>query len=163
MKHLVVIGFMGSGKSTFSSSLSCSLGLNVYSTDAMIAQQMQMPITKIFEVFGEDFFRTQETNLFKKIFQLTHRHIIDCGGGFGAYQEVDQLGKVIFLDLEFDEIVERMSHQEREKRPLFASLFKAKELFIQRRAIYLKKAQIILKQADQKSLIEIQKETERFS
>lgn len=158
MRHLVIIGFMGSGKSTLSSILASSLDLPIFSTDERIAQQMQMPIPKIFEIFGEDFFRLQEARIFKKMLWLDETHIVDCGGGFGAYQEVNQLGKVIFLDLEFGEILERMSKEEREKRPLFTSLSKAKELFVQRRAIYQKKAQIVLKRFDQNSLIEICKE-----
>lgn len=162
MRHLVIIGFMGSGKSTLSSRLSCSFGLPIYSTDEMITQHMQMPIAEIFKIFGEDVFRTQETEIFKRILQIDHPHIIDCGGGFGAYQKVEELGRVIFLDLEFDEILERMSEQERKKRPLFASLSKARELFIQRRAIYLKKAQLILNPLEENAFLKIQKEIEEM-
>lgn len=163
MNHLVIIGFMGSGKSVFSSMLSRSFDLPVFSTDETILMQMQMPISKIFEVFGEDFFRKEEAKTFEKILQLNNPHIIDCGGGFGAYQEVEQLGRVIFLDLEFEGILERMSEQERVKRPLFASLSKARELFIQRREIYLRRAQIVLKQSDENALMEIQKEITQIS
>lgn len=162
MRHLVIIGFMGSGKSTLSSMLSCSFGLPIYSTDEMITQHMQMPIAEIFKIFGEDFFRTQETEIFKRILQIDHPHIIDCGGGFGAYQKVEELGRVIFLDLKFDEILERMSEQERKKRPLFASLSKARELFIQRRAIYLKKAQLILNPLEESAFLKIQQEIEEM-
>lgn len=156
MKHLVIIGFMGSGKTTFASTLAHHFSIPLISTDQMIEEQVEMPISKIFKTFGEEFFRLQESEVFKTILQLKDSHIIDCGGGFGINQEVQELGRVIFLDLEFDEIVQRMNEGERKKRPLFASLFKARELFIQRRAIYEMKSNLILKRIDGGSLSQIQ-------
>ncbi len=145
MKHLILIGFMGSGKSSLASNLSRELLLPVFSTDLAISEQLQMSISDIFSHFGEEFFRAQESRIFAAIKQLEAVHIIDCGGGFGYYQEVNALGKVIFLDLEFEEILQRMNEDERSKRPLFGNEAKAKELFLQRREVYLAKADIRLK------------------
>lgn len=156
MKHLVIIGFMGSGKSAFSSVLAHRFSMPLISTDQIIEEQVRMPISEIFKTFGEEFFRLQESQVFRKVSQLRDPHIIDCGGGFGINQEVQELGRVIFLDLEFDEIVQRMNEEERKKRPLFSSFSKAKELFIQRRQIYEKKSTIILKRIDKNSLLQIQ-------
>ena len=144
MKHCLLIGFMGSGKSSLALNLSKEFSLPIFSTDLAISRQLQMPISDIFSHFGEEFFRAQESRIFAIIKQLEAVHIIDCGGGFGYYQEVNALGKVIFLDLEFEEILQRMNKNERSKRPLFSDEAKAKELFLQRREVYLAKADIRL-------------------
>lgn len=155
MKHLVLIGFMGSGKSTFSSILSQAFRLPVFSTDAEIIQDLQMPISQIFEVLGEDFFRKEEARVFEKILQLKHLHIIDCGGGFGFYQDVGRLGEVVFLDLSLDEIVQRLGQEEREKRPLFSSKQEVQRIFAERREGYLKNSRMILRKTNQDAVMEI--------
>lgn len=142
MKHLVLIGFMGSGKSSLALKISQLYSIPVFSTDSAIIEEMGMSISDIFKDYGEKFFRLKENKIFAKIRNLSSLHIIDCGGGFGAYQNVTSLGKVIFLDLEFEEIMQRMSLRERFKRPLFDNLQSAYQLFLQRRKLYAQRAEI---------------------
>lgn len=143
MTHIVLIGFMGSGKSTLASTLSLTFTLPIFSTDAVIENLNQMRIAKIFEIYGECFFRSQESKIFAQIQKLSKPHIIDCGGGFGIYQDVNSLGEVVFLDVEFDVIYSRLSILKNHNRPLFDH--NVKKLFYSRLEIYRAKADVILK------------------
>ena len=62
-----LIGFMGSGKTTVGRMLARILGRTFLDTDEMIVQDQQMPITQIFEKYGEPYFRDLETGLLRKL------------------------------------------------------------------------------------------------
>ena len=79
-KNIVLIGFMGSGKSSVAELLSKALGREVLSTDEMIEQREGKLIAEIFEQSGEDYFRDLERVVVKEI-SLREGTIIDCGGG----------------------------------------------------------------------------------
>lgn len=143
MKHVILIGFMGSGKSTLASLLSPRLNLPIFSTDLTIEKKIKMPISQIFKTFGEDFFRQEEDEVFFKIKALQTPYLIDCGGGFGAYQNVNELGVVVFLDIKINEIYKRLNVQEKAKRPLAHE--NLERLFKTRHQIYHQKADVILK------------------
>lgn len=140
--HLVLIGFMGSGKSTLAQRLASLFSLPIFSTDCRIENLMQMKIVDIFHQYGEEFFRAKEKEIFFEIANLSVPHIIDCGGGFGAYQDVEILGEVVFLDLPFDVISQRVI-QDAVCRPLFDD--RAKELYDLRAKTYSAKANVILR------------------
>lgn len=151
MSHLVIIGFMGSGKSRLSSLISHRFGVPVFSTDDEIIKSMQMSIAEIFERFGEEFFRLKENEIFDQIASLSGSYVVDCGGGFGIYQEVKALGEVVFLDVEFEVILERMDATERKKRPLMARV--SREMFDYRRAIYMEKANLTLQEVREEDFV----------
>ena len=55
--NIVLIGFMGSGKSTISGCLSQMLGMETVEMDQIISRREGMSISEIFEVHGEEYFR----------------------------------------------------------------------------------------------------------
>lgn len=57
MSNIILIGFMGVGKSTISIRLSQLLGMESVEIDAVIVEQVGIPITEIFSEYGEDYFR----------------------------------------------------------------------------------------------------------
>ena len=61
--NIVLIGFMGTGKSTISEFLKNSFAMEVIEMDQIIAEREGMTISDIFEVYGEQYFRNLETNL----------------------------------------------------------------------------------------------------
>ncbi|WP_158654378.1 shikimate kinase [Helicobacter pametensis] len=140
---MVLIGFMGSGKSTLSMRLSLTLGIPLISTDKMIEEMMQRSIPEIFDGFGEEVFRLKESEVFTKLCSLQIPHIIDCGGGFGAYQDVKKLGEVVFLNFRLEEILARLDQDEYSKRPLLHQS-DLKELFHKRSKLYMQKADCVL-------------------
>ena len=66
MNHIILIGFMGAGKTTIGSALSNQLGMEFIDTDNRIEELEQMTIMDIFEKKGEQYFRQLETNVLKE-------------------------------------------------------------------------------------------------
>ncbi len=80
MKNIVLVGFMGSGKSLTSNKLARSLKRTIVSTDKLIEEREGRTITDIFQNSGEPYFRNLEKEI---VGEVSRRDgvIIDCGGG----------------------------------------------------------------------------------
>ena len=74
MKNIILIGFMGSGKSTIGRKLSEKYGLKHIDTDWYIEKEQNMKISDIFSKKGEEYFRNLETECIKSL--LTGTKII---------------------------------------------------------------------------------------
>lgn len=121
LKNLILIGFMGTGKSTIGRQLSKTLGYPVIDTDQRIEQDTNTSIADLFSTYGEDHFRTLETELLKELIaEKTHKHIISTGGGIIVREEnlalLRELGYVIWLVAQPKTILERTSRNQ--DRPL---------------------------------------------
>lgn len=79
-KNIVLIGFMGSGKSFVSRGLGKILKREVFSTDSLIEEQAGRSIPIIFKRFGEAYFREIEKDVVRKLVRK-QGVILDCGGG----------------------------------------------------------------------------------
>ena len=79
-KNLVLLGMMGSGKSTIGYLLSKNLNLEFYDIDSIIEKQDGRKIAEIFNTEGEDFFRKLEEKGSIKILKLKNK-VISLGGG----------------------------------------------------------------------------------
>lgn len=79
-KHIYLIGFMGTGKSTVSRRLKKMLGVRELEMDAEIVRENGMAITEMFERHGEAYFRQKETEMLKKIASRPPA-VVSCGGG----------------------------------------------------------------------------------
>ena len=78
--NIVLIGFMGAGKSSVSEYLSAVFAMKVVEMDQVIANREQMSIPDIFDAYGEEYFRDRETELLVEM--QSHRNtVISCGGG----------------------------------------------------------------------------------
>ena len=66
-KKIVLIGMMGSGKSTIGKILSKMLKFNFIDTDIFIEKKYGIKITKIFDKYGEEYFRRKEEKIVLKI------------------------------------------------------------------------------------------------
>ena len=62
-RNIFLIGFMGAGKSTIARELAKELKTERVEMDQMIVEQQKMPISEIFDQFGEEHFRDIETAL----------------------------------------------------------------------------------------------------
>ena len=67
MNHVVIIGFMGSGKTRVGKQLSRDLGLPFVDLEKLIVKKMNLSVREIFEKFGEPFFRALETMALKEL------------------------------------------------------------------------------------------------
>jgi shikimate kinase len=148
--NLVFIGFMGCGKSTIGRKLAHeSDNLYFLDTDHMIETYENRKISDIFQDDSESYFREAEKSTYHWISKNVNNAIISTGGGLPIYiDDISYLGTVIYLKLDFETIKSRLCDKELQKRPLFADLKKAKELFVQREKIYQDRASIIINADD---------------
>lgn len=113
MKNIFLIGFMGCGKSTIARRLSQKLGMEQVEMDEQIVQEQGMPITEIFEKYGEEHFRDIETDLVKRL-QQKNGVIVSCGGGAVLREENRRImkdsGAIIWLTADPETIFERVKH-----------------------------------------------------
>ena len=145
LDNIILTGFMGSGKSTVGRVLAKELNTYFLDTDSLIETFENMNISEIFQKYGEDRFREMERYCFNWIKKDVKNTVISVGGGFPVFiPEIKEAGIVIYLKVDFDEILKRMNEEEIKKRPLFADIKKAKELFKKRDEIYLKLADYVI-------------------
>lgn len=158
MKNIFLIGFMGSGKSTISKMLSEKLNVKQAEMDEIIVQEQGMPITEIFEKFGEAHFRDIETNLVKQL-QEENGIVVSCGGGAVLREEnremMKEAGVIVLLTAKPETILERV--KDSTNRPILngnMNVTYIAELMEKRRACYEDAADIIV-ETDGKNCEEI--------
>ena len=120
-RNIVLIGFMGSGKSTVGRELHVRLGYPLVDMDQVIEQRAGKPITAIFENDGEAAFREMETALLRELANpAAPRRIVSTGGGVVGSEEnralLRSMGYVVWLDAPAGVIVDRTSKNR--QRPL---------------------------------------------
>ena len=120
-KNIVLIGFMGSGKSTVGRELHKRLNYPLTDMDHLIEETMGKKITEIFKEEGESAFRDFETLQLLEIAKQTDtRHIISTGGGIVIRPRnrslLRQLGYVVWLHAPEEEIYRRTARND--ERPL---------------------------------------------
>jgi shikimate kinase len=141
MKKVVLVGYMGSGKSVISAMLAQKTGIEFVELDEQIEKKCGMSIATIFAAKGELYFRKIERELFLEFIQDTSRElIISTGGGTPCYYNNHELlqadGVVsIYLKASIETLMLRLE-KEKQSRPLLANLstdelyeFIAKHLF----------------------------------
>lgn len=166
-KNLILIGFMGVGKGTTARAYSEEYHCFNIDTDDLIESKTNTKIKNIFAQEGEQAFRNLEQECADWIEQSVDNTLISCGGGFYKVDNIDKLGTVILLDASFKWIYTRLSTAENakaklKKRPLFADLEKAEELYNERVEKYREIANIIIN-VENKGLKEIVKEVHKKS
>lgn len=148
---IVLIGFMGSGKSTVAALLAKSMNLNCVETDKEIAESQNFSsVAELFAKLGESKFRELESEKASALRDATNI-IISPGGGM-IINEKNQKNlrhnaTTIFLDTSFEEVIKRVQKQMRdtgEKRPLFSNLDEALALYEKRLPIYEKCSDITI-------------------
>ena len=156
--NIVLIGFMGAGKSTISSYLRDMFAMEVVEMDQVIAEKEGMSISDIFEVYGEEYFRDAETNLLIEMQSKTNV-VISCGGGVPMRErnvaEMRKNGKVVLLTAKPETILDRV--KDNHDRPLLENNKNVPfiaELMGKRREKYEAAADIII-ETDGKNKLEI--------
>lgn len=156
--NIVLIGFMGAGKSTISDYMSTMFAMKVVEMDQIIEQREGMSISDIFEVYGEEYFRDAETNLLIEM-QSESNVIISCGGGVPMRErnvaEMKKNGRVVLLTASPETILDRV--KDSHDRPVIENNKNAEfigELMEKRREKYQAAADIVIK-TDNKSVMDI--------
>jgi shikimate kinase len=110
--NVILVGFMGAGKSTVGRLLARRLGLCFVETDDMITAGEGKSIPEIFAERGEEHFRRLEAAALDALSEK-RGHVVATGGGFpcrpGAMERLRALGTVVWLASEFETLYERAS------------------------------------------------------
>ena len=156
--NIVVIGFMGAGKSTISDYLKNAFAMDVVEMDQVIAAEQGMSISEIFETYGEEYVRNLETQLLIDM-QAKQNVIISCGGGVAMRErnvvEMKKNGKVVLLKANPETILDRV--KDSDERPLLngnKNVDFIGKLMEARREKYEAAADIVV-ETDGKSVLEI--------
>ncbi len=170
MCKVVLVGYMGSGKSVLAKKLAQKLKVSFLELDDLIEKKSEMTIKTIFSQKGELFFRKLEHELFSEIMQSNSDFVLSTGGGtpcyFNNYQLLQQSDSIsIYLKASIDTLYSRLNNQ-KENRPLLAhhdgdelKEFIAKHLF--ERSYFYNQAQFTVV-VDEKSEDEIIDEIEQL-
>ena len=150
MRKIILLGYMGCGKSTIARRLSNNTGISLVDLDKSIEDRTQLSIKEIFEQKGEIYFRKLEREILIELLNSPETLIIALGGGAPCYSNNHELlvGEniiSIYLKGSVDTLAERLIAN-RSKRPLVANKteielkeFIAKHLFD--RSFYYNQAQ----------------------
>ncbi len=120
-KNIILIGFMGSGKTTFGKWISTSKGFDMIDTDDYIVEKEGRSINDIFTQQGEPYFRSLETAVIKELIDKNiYNTVFSVGGGLPVKEEngdlLRGLGTVVYLKAGEDELVRRLNGDK--SRPL---------------------------------------------
>ena len=156
---IILIGFMGSGKSSVGKELSKRLGIKLLDSDDCIEKQKQKSINDIFRAEGEESFRAMESEFLKEMALSEEGFILSTGGGMPCFNDnakmIKKTGVSVYLMASPDSILKRLKNDT--SRPLLKEgnkLEKIKFLLSDREDYYKKAADIIIK-TDGKSVEEI--------
>ena len=100
MIRIILIGYMGAGKTTVGKALAKELGVTFYDLDWYIESRMRKTVAQIFAEKGEEGFRKIEHNMLHEIAEFEDV-IVSCGGGtpcfFDNIDYMNQQGPVVYL------------------------------------------------------------------
>jgi shikimate kinase len=134
---IYLVGFMSCGKTTVARNLGQRLGWRIEDIDERIEARERMTVADIFATRGEPYFRALEREVLHLL--LPPRHLVVATGG-GTFVDpesraaINHDGVSVWLDVPFDEIVERVPADGR--RPLASNRGDLELLYAARRAVY---------------------------
>ena len=162
--NIILIGFMGCGKSSVGIKLSYRLKRTIIDTDKWIEKKQGMTISDIFATEGEPAFRQMETDCLKALIETADKQIISVGGGLPMKEEnhglLKKLGRVVYLKITPEAVYERLKGDT--TRPLLQvedPMKKIEELLALRGPVYEKCADVVIEVSD-KSFEEILEQIE---
>ena len=123
-RNIILVGYMGCGKSTVGRKAARALEYQFLDTDSVIEEEEGMSIAKLFEIQGETYFREKETELLRRLLSGPKGNVIATGGGLPMREEnaalLKELGTVIYLKPTIDTLVTRLSGDK--TRPLLQNV-----------------------------------------
>lgn len=166
-KPIILVGYMGCGKSTISRILSALYYTTVKDTDEYIVKEYNKSINDIFAESGEEVFRDMETDLLRTLLSKgDDMYILSCGGGMPLREEnrklLKALGTVVYLKASPETIYKRVKGDN--SRPLLQGedlMTKIEKMLAQRGPIYEDAAGIVIT-TDNKSPERVAEEIRRI-
>ena len=148
-RNIILIGPMGSGKSTIGNIIARRLNREFQDSDHHIEHRTGVDIARIFDIEGEQGFRDRETHALQELLSEDNR-VIATGGGSVMRPENQSLlkrrGYIVFLDTSLNQQMHRLRRDK--KRPLLQTddpRERLETLSRERRPIYLDLADLVVK------------------
>lgn len=146
MQNIVLIGFMGSGKTTVGKALAEKLQMDFVDTDALIEAQEGKSIASIFETQGEAKFRGLEHNLLEE--SDFSNAVVSTGGGmpchFNNMDQLNKIGTTVYLKVNSEELTQRLIGNSANRPKMLAGTKeeskKRVDELLQQREVYYSKA-----------------------
>ena len=147
MNHIVIIGFMGSGKTRVGKRLAKDFDIPFVDIDRVVTKKMNLSSKEIFDRFGEPFYRALETTAVKALIEDPEQKVISLGSGLPMQEQnekyIKKLGTVVYLKGSYETLKERLENSK--SNPLIDGDDKAdkiKKLLKQRDPVYAKFADV---------------------
>ncbi|MEO0444543.1 MAG: shikimate kinase [Verrucomicrobiota bacterium] len=148
VQNVVLVGFMGTGKTTVGQKVAKSLGYQFVDTDALVEEVEGRSIPDIFAQEGEEGFRGKETEVLQRALQQDHA-VISTGGGAVLRKEnrklIQEGGFCVWLTASAEDILERVMMNT--NRPLLQTkdpLETIQRMLSERHDFYVETADLIL-------------------
>lgn len=148
-KNIVLIGFMGAGKTSVGRTIAQKMGWTFIDTDQEIERLTGIPVYEIFRRFGEVRFRSEERVLARKL--ITRQHMVIATGG-GMVQQTDNVellkenGILVWLKVTPEMVLRRVGRRTAD-RPLLRGKLNVEEiskLLNERETVYTRVADIVI-------------------
>ncbi|NLZ93223.1 MAG: shikimate kinase [Firmicutes bacterium] len=142
-KNIVLVGFMGTGKTVVSKLLAAALKRKLFDTDDLIVLRENMPITDIFSLKGEAYFRKLESEIVQEVSRQSGLIIATGGGVVLNPQNVAVLQKsgfLVWLDASIEALRQRLANDK--SRPLLSKEGSLSALYQQRKDYYRRAAHV---------------------
>ncbi len=139
-RRIIIVGFMGSGKTTVAKALAARLGCGLADLDAIVAAQQNMSVPELIRARGESSFRDAETAALQVVLDRKTPRIIALGGGAWTLERNrDLINKhgclTVWLDVPLDLCWQRITDHPT-RRPLALDEATARELYRERHPLY---------------------------
>src|SRR3989338_6330565 len=158
MRRIILVGFMGCGKSTLGKKLASALDLPFLDSDEQIGMGVLLSVGEIFGTYGESRFREIETEYIASLFG-EGEFVLATGGGMPCFnknmERLNELGTTFYLERSPKELAHRLKHA-KEQRPLLEGLseddlVKFIEQRLGEREEFYKQANFVLSRDEQKA------------
>ena len=121
-KNIVLVGMMGSGKTTVGKALSLKLKRKFYDLDLEVSKAAGYSISEIFDKFGEKYFRIGEEKILARILKTKKNVILSVGGGTfinkNLRKKINESTISIWLNANYNTLHARLKYNHK-SRPLF--------------------------------------------
>lgn len=147
--NIILIGFMGAGKTSVGQALAAQTGMPLVDTDKMIEEEAEMSVSDIFAARGEASFRETETAVLRKLLKRANPTVVSAGGGLPLSEKnremLKELGTVVFLKVKPETVLVRLAGDT--TRPLLEGDHvgqKVRELLDYRNPLYERAADLVI-------------------
>ena len=159
--RIYLVGMPGSGKTTLGKSLASKLNYTFVDLDERIVQTEGMPISHIFSLKGEDYFRRLESSILRATGNEDNI-VVSTGGGapcfFNNMEQINDMGISLLLQIPLEQLAKRVSTAKNQIpiRPLFAGknedeIMETLLAMWQKREAFYQKAHILLSASETKA------------